>query len=95
MSPLALAIALALTAAALAWLLHPRRRGPGETPATALPVDDFAAIDARVASSTCACGTRLRSTGEGSVERDGRALRRVGLACPRCGRERALYFDLG
>lgn len=98
------AVALALlasgvAAAATAWRARVRARSrderPGASPARAIAVPDFHAVDARVRGEPCPCGERRMSvTGEGTARHDGRRLRVVRLACPRCEEEGALHFDV-
>ena len=100
---IALPLVLVVVLAALAWVAFQRgaaqRRElaqPGRSASSPLEVEDFHALEARVAREQClACQVRFKQTGEGSQVHAGRKLRVARLACPRCEDERVLYFALG
>jgi hypothetical protein len=66
---------------------------PGGSRATALVVEDFAAIDAHLAGRGCRCGGRLRSHGERSEPAGDRVLRVAKVECERCERRGEVWFD--
>lgn len=69
---------------------------PGRAPSSPLAVEDFHALEARVARERCAsCEVAFKQTGEGSRVHQGRRLRVARLACPRCEEERELFFEVG
>jgi hypothetical protein len=70
------------------------REGPGTSPERAIPVRSYDEIDAAVAARRCACGERLRPTGEGTRQAGERRYRFVRLACDECEEAAALYFDV-
>jgi len=69
------------------------RARPGASPATAIPIADYADIDVAVRIQTCRCGGRFIVRGEGPLGPPG-TLRVASLECRRCERELRLYFDL-
>jgi hypothetical protein len=97
-----LLLTAALLAALLAsgWRMLRRRRLegelavlPGGSRATAIPVEDFTAIDAHVSRRGCRCGGRLKACGERS-EPDGQRVLRVALVeCNNCERRGEVWFD--
>lgn len=67
---------------------------PGRSPATAIPIENYAEIDIAVRMQTCRCGGRYTLRGEGPVRNGEHPLRVANLECRRCERERKVYFDL-
>lgn len=70
-----------------------RRRRPGGSAATAVPIAQFGEIDAIVATQRCTCRGRFAVRGEGPLAAEG-TIRQVRLECRECGRERLLFFDM-
>jgi len=92
---LAAAVLAALVAVGLrAWRRLGERARPGRSPRTALPVNQFGDIDMVVAAERCPCGSRFSLRGEGPLRGRDSSIRMARLECPRCARERVLYFDL-
>lgn len=93
---LALAIAIVLVVVAVTMLQQWRRERsrPGRSPASAIPIENYADIDVAVRLHSCPCGGRYAIRGEGPVTGTVRPLRTTHLECRRCNRERVLYFDL-
>ena len=60
----------------------------------AIPVRSFDEIDAAVSARRCACGRRLRTTGEGARQVGAQRLRLTRLACDDCEEETVLFFDV-
>ncbi len=68
--------------------------GPGSTVELAIAVRGFDEIDRVVAARRCACGRRLRTTGEGARQVGARRFRLTRLACDDCEEEAVLFFDV-
>ena len=95
----ALVVLLAATTwIARRWRERGRRRalatGPGNSIDAAIPVRSFEEIDRDVAARRCACGQRLRSTGEGARQAGLRRFRFARLACDECEEEHVVFFDV-
>jgi hypothetical protein len=95
----ALIVLLAATTwVARRWRARARRRalrvGPGSSLDEAIAVRSFDQIDSVVAARRCACGQRLRATGEGTRARGPRRYRLTRLACDDCEEETVLFFDV-
>jgi len=67
------------------------RGQPGHTAARPIPITDYGEMDLSVRLLTCGCGGHYATQGEGP---GAQGLRVAHLECRRCGRERALYFDV-
>ena len=88
----------AITWIARRWQARARRRassvGPGSSAERAIPVRSFDEIDSTVAARRCACGRRLRTTGEGARQVGAQRLRLTRLACDDCEEETVVFFDV-
>jgi hypothetical protein len=98
-----LLFALVVLAAAATWVARrwrararkrARRVGPGSSADRAIPVRSFDEIDSAVAARRCACGRRLRTTGEGARQIGAQRLRLTRLACDECEEETVVFFDV-
>jgi len=104
------AMGVALLVAFCVFLAVPRRRaairvatvrnlrtspfGPGEAPASALPVRDSDELHARLASIACACGASLATPADlQSARYDEREMTIASRRCASCGREQSVYFS--
>jgi ribosomal protein S27AE len=66
---------------------------PGGSPSQPVLVESAAVVEVRALREVCArCGEALRVSAHDAVQVDGVALRRVDLACTRCGRGICRYF---
>lgn len=91
---LAVLVAIAVTGVRALQRRAAERARPGGSPGTAIPIENYAEIDVAVRMLSCRCGGRFVVRGEGPAALAGRRLRIAHLACRRCEREQALYFDL-
>lgn len=100
---MSLLFALVVLLAATTWMVRRRRArtrrrrmttGPGSSIERAIAVRSFDDIDAVVAARHCACGERLRSTGEGARQAGMHRFRFTRLACDECEEETVLFFDV-
>ncbi len=89
--------------AALAGMLHRQwrrarreraaRQRPGADFARPIAIESFADMDAHLDYRPCACGNRLRRTGEGPRIIGGRHFRVARLMCEECERVEEVFFD--
>ncbi|MBX3027881.1 hypothetical protein KF840_23555 [bacterium] len=91
-------LGLAALIAAIAVALRALRRRaaeraqPGRSPERAIAIHDYGEMDFAIGLQTCPCGGRYALRGEGPDATP--RLRVAHLACRRCEREVALYFDV-
>ena len=90
----AVLVAIAVTGVRVLQRRAAERAQPGGSPATAIPIENYAEIDVAVRMLSCRCGGRFVVRGEGPAALAGRRLRIAHLECRRCQREHSLYFDL-
>jgi hypothetical protein len=67
------------------------RAQPGHTAARPIAITDYGEMDLSIRLLTCGCGGHYLTHGEGPAAG---GLRVAHLECRRCGRERAVYFDV-
>jgi hypothetical protein len=77
-------------------VFRPRVAGPGESPMTAIPLRSEAALAEHLTDFKCGCGAAYYTPGQPvqqqGVTYAGRRMIVVDLKCPRCGRNRDVYF---
>ncbi len=94
-------IALAALIALAAWLVSRVRTArrlalPGRSPASAITVPDYRAVDQAVVGLGCErCPSKLKVSGEGSRLHEGVRLRGVRLECTRCRWRDERWFQVG
>jgi hypothetical protein len=95
-SVILLAAVIALLAWGVARVRAARRLAlPGRSPASAIALPDYRAVDQAVVGLACErCPSKLKVSGEGSRLHEGVRLRGIRLECPRCRWKDERWFEV-